>query len=221
MGRVAAKNFAEAGARVVLLGRSLEKLDGIVKDLEISNDKSLTLSVDVSDSKSTIEAASAVLEKFGKIEILLNLVGGWIGGKSVFEVESDEIDNMVRQHIDSSFLMLKAFGPSMVKEGWGRILGISSPNATRPGRNIAPYAIGKAGMEALYLSLAEELRGSGVTVNIVKVNTIDVKHERLNNPSKKNANWTTPEEISATLLHLSSEEAGMINGARIPLYGKA
>jgi hypothetical protein len=73
-------------------------------------------------------------------------------------------------------------------------------------------------MEALMLSLAQEVKGSGVTANLILVKTIDVKHEREINPSKENAGWTSPEEISATLLHLCNEEAGVINGARIPLY---
>lgn len=75
-------------------------------------------------------------------------------------------------------------------------------------------------MEALLLSLAQELKGSGVTANLLMVKTIDVAHERQINPSEKNRGWTSPEEISATLLHLCSDEAGMINGARIPLYGE-
>jgi NAD(P)-dependent dehydrogenase (short-subunit alcohol dehydrogenase family) len=75
-------------------------------------------------------------------------------------------------------------------------------------------------MEALMLSLAQELKGTGITANLLMVRTIDVAHERQNNPSQKNQSWTGPEEISATLLHLCGEEAGMINGARIPLYGE-
>lgn len=70
------------------------------------------------------------------------------------------------------------------------------------------------------LSLAQEVKGSGVTANLLLVRMIDVAHERQINPSDKNRNWTSPEEISATLLHLCSEQAGMINGARIPLFGE-
>jgi 3-oxoacyl-[acyl-carrier protein] reductase len=115
--------------------------------------------------------------------------------------------------------MMKSFVVPMLKGKWGRVLAVSSPSGSRPPGNNAPYAVGKAGMEALMLSLANEVKGSGVTANLVLVNTIDTKHERDNNPSEKNAEWTTPEEISATLLHLCSQEAGTINGARIPLFG--
>ena len=69
------------------------------------------------------------------------------------------------------------------------------------------------------LTLAEEYKGTGVTANVLRVRTIDVKHERDTDPSPKTASWTTPEEIAAAILYLCSNEAGMVNGARIPLYG--
>jgi NAD(P)-dependent dehydrogenase (short-subunit alcohol dehydrogenase family) len=79
--------------------------------------------------------------------------------------------------------------------------------------------VGKAAQEALTLAIAKESAGSGVTANILQVRTIDADRERDRNPSGKNASWTTPEEITAAILYLCSDEAGVVNGARIPLYG--
>ena len=135
------------------------------------------------------------------------------------ETVIDDIDAMIHQHIRTSYSMVKAFLPPMLENSWGRLLAVSSPHASQPPGHNSPYAIGKAGLEALMLSLAEELKGSGVTSNLVLVETIDVNHERIKNPSDKNSSWSTPEEISATLLHLCTEEANNINGSRIPLYG--
>jgi NAD(P)-dependent dehydrogenase (short-subunit alcohol dehydrogenase family) len=86
---------------------------------------------------------------------------------------------------------------------------------------VAPYAIGKAGQEALLGTLAREVAGTGTTVNLVLVKTIDVDHQRDAEPSSKTASWTTPEEISATIRHLLSDDAAVINGAKIPLFGNA
>lgn len=219
LGRVASKTFAEAGAQLVFLGRGKEKLDAMVTGLGLPDEKILTLDIDLGDPQSVDAVAQATLDKFGRIDILLNLVGGWIGGKAVIDTQTQDFTEMFQQHVLASYAMLKSFVPHMLKGKWGRILAISSPTASRPPSKQAPYAVGKAGMEALMLSLAREIKGSGVTANMLLVNTIDVKHERENDPSPKNRNWTTPEEISATLLHLCSEEAGTINGARIPLYG--
>lgn len=219
LGRVITQVFAREGAKLVLLGRDAKKLDAMAADFGIEDERVLAIGLDIGNAAATIKAAKDIVERFGRIDIFMNLVGGWIGGEDVLDTEIDQIDAMLQQHIRSSYYMIKAFLPPMLENSWGRLLAVSSPSADRPPGNNAPYAIGKAGMEALMLSLAEELKESGVTSNLVRVNTIDVKHERIKNPSKKNQSWSTPEEISATLLHLCTEEAGMINGARIPLYG--
>jgi len=106
----------------------------------------------------------------------------------------------------------------MVTRGWGRVMAVGTPFATEPGATSGGYAIAKAGQEVLLRMLAKEVAGSGVTVNLVLVKSIDAKHEREDAPSAKNAGWTTPEEIAATFRYLASDEAAAINGARIPLF---
>jgi NAD(P)-dependent dehydrogenase (short-subunit alcohol dehydrogenase family) len=84
---------------------------------------------------------------------------------------------------------------------------------------MGPYVVGKAAEEALVLTVAKEVARTGVTANVLQVRTIDAKHERDREPTPKNANWTTPEEIAAAIMYLCSDDAHVINGARIPLYG--
>jgi len=88
-----------------------------------------------------------------------------------------------------------------------------------PPANSAPYAAAKAAQEALLLALAQENRGTGVTANVIRVQTIDVKHQRDLEPTSKNSSWTTPEEIAAAVQYLISDEAAAVNGIRMPLYG--
>lgn len=220
LGSVATAAFAEAGASLVLLGLTLDKLDELAAKLKLPEGRVLTRAGNLSDPNEVNPIADAVLKKFKRIDVLLNFVGGWIGGKGVLDTKKEDLDSMLDQHLYASYAMIKAFVPPMLKNKWGRVLAVSSPNASRPPGNNAPYAIGKSAMEALILSLAQEVKGSDVTANLVLVRTIDIKHERQINPSEENRGWTSPEEISATLLHLCSEEAGIINGARIPLFGE-
>ena len=149
----------------------------------------------------------------------MHLVGGWTGGKSVVEVDPGDVSDMLQQHVWSTFYMAQTFIPHLINNKWGRVIIISSPFAASPRAKGAPYAMGKAAQEALILTLAQELKGTGVTSNIILVKTIDVKHARENDPSAKNAFWTTPEEITNAILYLCSDEAKMLNGARLPLYG--
>ncbi|MCI0475415.1 MAG: SDR family oxidoreductase, partial [Anaerolineales bacterium] len=166
------------------------------------------------NTEATKAAANAVIAKFGRVDILLNLVGGWTGGKPVVEFDASAVNEMLEQHLWTTFHLAQAFVPHLIANRWGRIIVVSSPTATHPPAHASPYAIAKAAQEALMLTLAQELKNSGVTANILQVKTIDAQHER----TAKNASWTTPEEIAATILYLCSDEAQVVNGARIPLY---
>jgi len=107
----------------------------------------------------------------------------------------------------------------MVKNGWGRIIAISSPVVSNPPANKLPYTIGKSGQESLMMTLAEELKCTGVTANVLRVRMIDIQHERDNSPSPENVFWTTPEEIGSAIEYLCSDEGGVVNGALLLLYG--
>jgi NAD(P)-dependent dehydrogenase (short-subunit alcohol dehydrogenase family) len=220
LGAVASRAFAAAGASLTLLGREQAKLDEMAAGLELPAERWLARSVDVTDTAALAAVLQATQQKFGRVDVLLNVVGGWLGGKEVLQAERADFESMIAQHLYASLCLFQTFVPPMRAQGWGRVMAISSPNASRPPGKNSPYAVGKAAMEALMLSMAQELKGSGVTANLVLVRVIDVKHEREIKPSEENKGWTSPEEISATLLHLCSEEAGVINGARLALFGE-
>ncbi len=218
LGKVVAREFAKEGAHLALLGRNLESLDAAAKEAGLAEDRYLPVAVDLTDGKATSSAADKTMARFGRVDILLNLVGGYVGGRTIVDSDPQELDEMVRQHVWTTFHLAQAFVPHLTANGWGRIIVVSQPSAsTPPGKN-APYAVGKAGEEVLALSLAQELRDTGVTSNVVVVNHIDEKHEKFDKPSSKNASWSTPEEIALTILVLCSEDSNEVNGARMPLY---
>jgi NAD(P)-dependent dehydrogenase (short-subunit alcohol dehydrogenase family) len=109
----------------------------------------------------------------------------------------------------------------MVERGWGRIVAVTSAVALDPVARQASYALAKAAEEALVRTLAREVGAAGVTANLLAVRTIDAEHAREREPSPKNASWTTPEELAASIVFLCSDEAAAINGARIQLHGRA
>jgi len=219
LGTVVARQFAETGARLALLGRNSERLDQVFSNLGIGEDRFLLSTTDPTDPEAVESASRDVMAKFGRADILVNLVGGFIAGKKVVELPRNDLSNMIQQHVWTTFNLAQAFVPHLVANGWGRFLVISSPRALEPRGSSAAYAIGKAGEEILTLSLAQELKGTGVTANVILVRNIDVKHMRDQDPSPENAWWATPEEIAASIMYLCTDEAGMVNGARIPLYG--
>jgi len=219
LGSVITRELAARGVNLALLDHDPDKLAILTSSLSLPESRMLARPVDLLDPSETKSAAEAVASKFGRVDILLHLVGGWTGGKTILEVPIDDLTLMLNQHVWTSFHVTQAFVPHLVRNGWGRLVMITSPYAARPNAKGGPYAIGKSGQEALILTLSQELKGTGVTANLLQAKTIDARREKISAPSPDNASWTTPEELAAAILYLLSDEAGTVNGAKIPLFG--
>jgi NAD(P)-dependent dehydrogenase (short-subunit alcohol dehydrogenase family) len=219
LGATLARDLAAQKANLALLSRSAETLEKLSHRLNLPTRQVYLQPVDLLDEEGVTRSAEQIAARFGRIDILIHLAGGWTGGKSLSELPRSDLEWMINQHIWSSFYALRAFIPHLVENGWGRMVMVSSPSAQHPAARGAAYAVGKAGQEALVMALARELTGSGVTANLLVVKMIDVQREKISAPSAENAGWTTPEELSAAAQYLFSEEGGAVNGARIPLYG--
>jgi len=209
LGNLAAHSFAERGASLALLDSNQEKLDNLVRALNLPETRLFTTVADLRSEEAVRSAAQSVLDKFGKVDALLHLVGGWTGGKTIPETSVDELQFMLNQHVWTTFHLFRAFHPHLQANGWGRVIIVSMPLSVHPAPKMSAYATGKAAQEALAETLAEELKDNGVTANIIHVKSIDVKGE---------GKGTTPAEIVASMLYLFSDEAAKINGAKIPLY---
>ena len=147
--------------------------------------------------------------KFGRVDGLIHLVGGWVGGKTIAETPINDFESMLSQHAWTTFHLFREFSPLLAKNKWGRVIVISAPTATNPQGKTSAYTAAKAAQENLILNLAAELKESNVTANIIQVKSIDVKGD---------GKCTTPDEIVASMIYLCSDEASQINGARIPLF---
>ncbi len=220
LGSQLARDLASRGANLALIDIDAARLEAFAAELALPERRVFTRVVNLLDPAQASAAAEAVAAHFGHIDILLHVVGGWSGGKTVLEIPASDLEFMLNQHVWTSFHVTRAFLPHLLSNGWGRIIMVTSPLAARPNAKSSAYAIGKAGQEALMLTLSQELAGSGVTANLLQARSIDVKREKLASPTAaKTSNATTPEELSAAALYLLSDEAGTINGAKIPMYG--
>lgn len=208
LGRLTAKTFAEHGHSLVLLGTDQARLDSLVRDLNLPEERVFTSVVDLRDGGAVHSAAEAVSAKFGGVNALIHLVGGWIGGRTLPETSVDDFESMLDQHVWTTFHLFRAFSPKLAASGWGRVVVVSASTVPNPPGKVGAYTAAKAAQENLTLTLAAELKESGVTANIIQVRSIDVKNE---------GKGTTPEEIIAAMLYLFSDEAGKITGARIPV----
>ena len=220
LGRAAAAAFVADGDRVGLVGTDAERLSTVAADLHLADDDWVSAVADLRQEPAARAVATTVLERFGRIDVLIQLVGGYTGGTALVDLDNEALATMLDQHVWATFHMTRAVVPTMTSRGFGRILAVL-PNVTaNPGPRMAAYVAARAGQEAMLRSLAREMAGAGVTVNTLSVRAIDVAHERESSPSPRNATWATPEEIVATMRFLCSEAAAAINGARIPLDGR-
>ncbi len=219
-GRIVARNFAVDGARLGLVGTDPAKLAVVATEVGLAGDRWAAGVGDLTQPTGARDAVAAVSAAFGRIDCWLHLVGGWAGGTPVVDLDHAEMRSMLDQHLWTTLNVAQAVVPGMAERGWGRIVAVSTPFAAVPGPRGSAYAVAKAAEDTLVRALAREVAGTGVTANLVVVRQIDMAHERDSAPSSKNANWTAPEEIAATMRFLCSDAAAAINGARIPLDGR-
>jgi NAD(P)-dependent dehydrogenase (short-subunit alcohol dehydrogenase family) len=219
LGRLVTGDLAGAGMRVGIVGSRIDRLEALAADLALPADRWLGHAANLSDPEAAQAAVDAVIARFGRVDILIHLVGGWAGGATIAELAPGDIATMLDQHLWTTFNVTRALVPHLVAGGWGRVVAISTPVAVTPTAKMAPYAIGKAAQEALLLTLAREVAGTGVTVNLLQVRKIDTEHARERDPSPSHASWTAPEEIVSAIRYLCTNEAGIVSGARIPLHG--
>ena len=175
-----------------------------------------SLKADVADEADVQRLVNDVVRKAGRIDALINLVGGFAMGR-LEETEAALWQRMLTMNVTSAFLLSKAVTPHMVARGTGRILHVAAWAAVEPFAGAAAYIVSKASLLALIKVLALELSGSGVTVNGVLPNTIDTPANRASMPRTDPSTWTKPESIADMLVFLASEEARQISGAAVPI----
>ncbi|HEX5465259.1 MAG TPA: SDR family NAD(P)-dependent oxidoreductase [Candidatus Limnocylindrales bacterium] len=217
LGRVVTSVGAADGARLVLAGSNEGRLRALGAELGLPEERLATAVGDLGQADAARAAVGLAVERFGRLDIVVHAVGGWIGGKPIVEIEPTDLERMLAQHVWSTFHVLQAAVPVMIGAGWGRFVAVSSPAGRDPTSRSAPYSAAKAGQEALVTALAREVATTGVTANVIVVKAIDAEHERERAPSPKNAAWVTPEEITATIRWLCTDDAGTVNGQRLVL----
>ena len=220
LGRVATAAFAADGWRLGLAGRSEERLAEVAAAASLREDAWVGATGDLRSAADVETVVAAVTERFGRIDAVLHLVGGFVPGAPIAELDLDRLTFMLDQHVWSTLHLARAVVPAMVARGWGRFVAVTSFTTQSTPARAGVYATTKAAQETLLRVLAKEAGSTGVTVNVVAVRQIDTEHARERQPDPKNAAWTTPEEIVAVFRWLCSDDAAAVNGARIPLDGR-
>ena len=175
--------------------------------------------VDITDENAVQQLVDGIVAKHGRLDLLVNAVGGYAGGIKLWEMNTKTFDQMLALNLRSGYVLSGAAAKAMLKQGKGAIVNIAAKAALDHGAGASAYSASKAAALALMDSLAADLKGSGVRVNSVLPSIIDTEANRKAMPDADFAKWLKPEDIARVILFLCSNEARVIHGAAIPVYG--
>ncbi|OFW67385.1 MAG: hypothetical protein A2Z12_06710 [Actinobacteria bacterium RBG_16_68_21] len=220
LGRCLASRLAATGHRIAISYLIPEEAVATEEMLELGEDRLILKRVDCSDGEAVVSFVDEVATRYGRVNILAALVGGWAGGRDVDETDDVRFERMIELNLRPSFNAARAALPHLREAEWGRIVMMGSRAAMEPPSGQAMYNVAKAGVVALARSIAEEVSDSNVTANVVMPSLIDTPAFREVVPFANYVDWPTPDQIAAVIEFLASPESSVINGAMIPVYGK-
>lgn len=221
LGVAVARAFRSAGAKLALVDLSSDRLPTLFPDLAQSHDCFFAPSTDGADPGAVALAVDEIRRRFGRIDILVNTVGGYRAGTSLHETPLSDWEFMLNLNARSVFVMCQAVIPQMLSRNHGRIVSVASRAALCGDAGAAAYSASKAAVVRLTESMDAELKDRGVSVNCVMPAIIDTPQNRAAMPDADFGKWVAPEAVADVILFLASEGARAIHGAAIPVYGRS
>ncbi|HXR31391.1 MAG TPA: SDR family NAD(P)-dependent oxidoreductase [Solirubrobacterales bacterium] len=217
LGPVVAERLAAAGATVAGTDVSPERIDQVGSALGLPEERWDGRAADLLDEEATRAWCAALLERFGKVDALLHLVGGWRGGQPLHEEPLADWDLLHDLLIRTVQHTTRAFHDALLASEQGRFVLVSAKQAQAPSNSNAAYATAKAAAEAWTLALADGFAGTSATANIVVVDAILTPRMREEGPAEDFPSFTPAEHIAEAIAFLCADAAEKMNGQRLPL----
>lgn len=212
LGSFITQRFLAAGATVVGTSRSI-----LTEDFPDAN--FTPLPVNLTSSAAVRGAVEAIISRFGRLDILVHVLGGFAGGPAVSETDDATWEQMRDLNLTAAFYILRAAIPHLRKSGKGRIAAIGSLTAIEPHAGLGAYVTFKAALTTLIQTVALENKDSGLTANVVLPGTMDTPGNRKSMPGANFSKWVHPADVADLVLWLADERAGHITGTTVPIYG--
>jgi len=214
LGHVVAAAFHD-DARLVLTDRHHDRLEAAYG----SWPETLLVTADLGDAASLAALTATALERFGRIDVLVNVAGGFRGGKSLAEAPADELDVLLAMNSRSVWNACRAVLPTMLRQGGGKIVTIASLNALAGGANVAAYSASKGATLRLCEGLSAEVRAQGINVNCVLPGTMDTPANRAAMPDADPKRWVDVRAVADVVRFLASDAARAVHGVALPVVG--
>jgi 3-oxoacyl-[acyl-carrier protein] reductase len=226
IGRATALRLAAEGAHVALAARSLDKLEAVAAEIAAAGGSAKAFALDMASEDSIKACAKAVVEHFGKLEILVNNAG-ITRDILALRMKRHDWDDVITTNLTGAFLLTQACMQALLKARWGRVINITSVVGEIGQAGQANYAASKAGLIGLTKSLARELASRQITVNAIAPGYIETAMTAILNDEQKKAMTQniplnragTDKEIAAAVAFLASEDAAYITGHTLDVNG--
>jgi NAD(P)-dependent dehydrogenase (short-subunit alcohol dehydrogenase family) len=229
IGKGIALAFAEAGADVVVLARTVSEIEGTAAAIRAMGRRSLAIPTDVRQAEQVTNMVKRAVEEFGHVDVLVNNAGGMFL-TPILETSENGWDGIIRENLKTCFLCSKAVAGVMVKQNHGCVVNITSLAATTGGVGVAPYAAAKAGMISLTLTSAAEWAPYGIRVNAISCGTVLTENMLKNlfptpesqaEAAKFNLlrRWGQPEDIALAAIYLASDASSWVTGQTLYING--
>ena len=219
LGNAVARAFRAAGARLVLVDRDLDRLTSLFQDLAGSDGCCLAAPVDLTDEVAVKAMVDETLNRFGRIDVLVNVAGGYRGGTLVHETPLATWDFLLSLNARTVYIASSAVIPAMLRQGSGKIVNVAARAALQGAAKMGAYSASKSAVMRLTEAMAAELKNDGINVNCVLPGTIDTPDNRAAMPKADTSRWVQPEALADVILFLASDAAHAVHGAAIPVYG--
>jgi NAD(P)-dependent dehydrogenase (short-subunit alcohol dehydrogenase family) len=223
LGSAVTREMLGHGIQVIGTYRREESLLALRKDLGPLAEHFDGQKVDVTDEVSVTGLFDMVKKKYDQLDILVNIVGTYSGGKEIWNTPVEEWDYMMAINLRSAFLCCRAALPMMVQRNYGKIVNISARPALekRNRAKAAAYSVSKAGVLVLTETIAEEVKKLDINVNAVLPSTIDTAENRKAMPQADFTKWVPAAEIAVVIMGLVSDYMRPVSGSAVTVYGKA
>jgi NAD(P)-dependent dehydrogenase (short-subunit alcohol dehydrogenase family) len=220
IGRSIALRFAEEGARVALVARTVDELLQTASLVEKTGARAIAIPTDIRDRAGVEASVKKAEEELGPIEILINNAGVFLW-KPFLELSAEEWDLVVATNLTGAANFCRAVIPGMIQRRRGRIVNVSSIHGMRGEANLAAHSAAKFGLIGMTQSLAREFREFNIAVNAVCPGTVENKQDETGEADRAEplAEKLWPRDVARTVLFLASDDAAAITGAALEVFG--
>jgi NAD(P)-dependent dehydrogenase (short-subunit alcohol dehydrogenase family) len=219
LGQAVVGAFQNAGAKLALIDRSTDRLQQMFPEFSNSDDHFFAEDVDLLEPEAVKATIQETINRFGRIDILVNTVGGYRAGEPTHELDLKTWDFMLDLNARTVLIAVQAVVPYMIEQHSGKVISVAARPALKGRANMSAYSVSKSAVIRLTESLSAELKKNNINVNCIIPGTIDTPQNRDAMPEAKFDRWVTPESLAEVILFLASPAAKPIHGAAIPAYG--